>query len=115
MKFLALAVVLAIPAVAAPEPAANGISLAARDKVKLNQYRTMEDCNNDKDILYHAAPVSGKCYDLDAATGAFFYNTAGYAQSYSYDNKGCGGTPHKLQRYTGKCVEKGTQNSVKFT
>ena len=33
---------------------------------------------NDRDILYHAAPTLGNCYDLDGQTGAFFYNTAGY-------------------------------------
>ena len=37
------------------------------------------DCSkNDRNILYHAAPSSGNCYDLDGQTGAFFYNTAGY-------------------------------------
>jgi hypothetical protein len=38
--------------------------------------------NNDRNILYHAAPVSGRCYTLDDKTGAFFYNTGGYLQSY---------------------------------
>lgn len=33
---------------------------------------------NDRDILYHAAPSLGNCYDLDGQTGAFFYNTAGF-------------------------------------
>jgi hypothetical protein len=32
---------------------------------------------NDKNILYHAAPVSGRCYNLDDATAAFFWNTGG--------------------------------------
>lgn len=33
---------------------------------------------NDRNILYHAAPSTGNCYDLDGQTGAFFYNTAGF-------------------------------------
>lgn len=37
----------------------------------------MLNSNNDANILYHAAPVSGRCYNLDDATGAFFWNTGG--------------------------------------
>jgi hypothetical protein len=43
MKFLALAAALAIPALAMPEPVSGGSSLDARDNVKLNQYRSMDD------------------------------------------------------------------------
>jgi len=32
----------------------------------------------------------------------------------AYDGHGCSGTSHKFQRYTGRCVERGTQNSVRF-
>ncbi|KAH9896170.1 hypothetical protein F4778DRAFT_783450 [Xylariomycetidae sp. FL2044] len=65
-----------------PSDTSSGQSLQARAKPKLNQYRSMEDCKNDKDILYHAAPVMGNCYDLDSKTGAFFYNTGGFLLSY---------------------------------
>ncbi|OAQ64304.1 hypothetical protein VFPPC_13873 [Pochonia chlamydosporia 170] len=112
MKFFLLVAAVAVPALAMPE--AEGVSLNPRDKVKLNQYRTLDDCEHDRNILFHAAPVSGKCYELDGQTGAFFYNTGGYLRSHSFDDHGCGGTSHKLQRYTGRCVERGSQNSVKM-
>ncbi|KAF2128746.1 hypothetical protein P153DRAFT_357271 [Dothidotthia symphoricarpi CBS 119687] len=81
MKFLALAAAFTIPALAMPEPVSGGLSLATRDAVKLNQYRTMDDCRNDRNILYHAAPVSGTCYNIDGQTGAFFINTGGFLAS----------------------------------
>ena len=43
MQFLLLAAACALPALALPEPASGGVTLAARDNVKLNQYRTMDD------------------------------------------------------------------------
>jgi hypothetical protein len=43
MKFLAVAAALAIPALAMPEPVSGGSALGARDNVKLNQYRSMDD------------------------------------------------------------------------
>ena len=43
MKFLLLVGVCALPALALPEPVSGGVTLAARDNVKLNQYRTMDD------------------------------------------------------------------------
>lgn len=43
MKFFLFAAALAAPALAMPEPVSEGASLVARDKVKLNQYRTMDD------------------------------------------------------------------------
>jgi hypothetical protein len=38
---------------------------------------TWHNSNADRNILYHAAPVSGRCYDLDDQTGAFFWATGG--------------------------------------
>ncbi|ETS74342.1 hypothetical protein PFICI_14208 [Pestalotiopsis fici W106-1] len=107
MKFFLITAALAIPALALPEPMPEAVSLEGRDNVKLNH-------NHDRNILFHAAPVSGRCYALDDKTGAFFYNTGGFWQSYSYDGGACTGTAHQLQRYTGRCVERGSQNSVKF-
>ncbi|KAJ6437319.1 ER membrane protein [Purpureocillium lavendulum] len=101
-------------ALAMPHDPAKESHLEKRDNVKLNQYRTLDDCQHDRNILFHAAPVSGKCYELDGQTGAFFYNTGGYLQSHSFDGHGCSGTSHKFQRYTGRCVERGSQNSVRF-
>ncbi|KAJ6437320.1 Heterokaryon incompatibility protein 6, OR allele [Purpureocillium lavendulum] len=81
MKLLLLSTIFAVPyAMAAPSDHA-GHSLLARDKPKLNQYRSMDDCLHDRNILYHAAPSTGNCYDLDGKTGAFFYNTAGFLLS----------------------------------
>jgi hypothetical protein len=37
---------------------------------------------NDRNIISHVAPVSGRCYNLDDNAGAYFYNTAGFLQSY---------------------------------
>ncbi|KAK4090367.1 hypothetical protein PCL_12234 [Purpureocillium lilacinum] len=115
MKLSILSTALYLPMILAmPSDPAAISQLEGRDNVKLNQYRTLDDCQHDRDILFHAAPVSGKCYELDGQTGAFFYNTGGYLQSHSYDGHGCSGTSHKFQRYTGRCVERGTQNSVRF-
>lgn len=41
---------------------------------------------HDRNILYHAAPSTGNCYDLDGKTGAFFYNTAGFLLSRGWYN-----------------------------
>ncbi|KAF9700846.1 hypothetical protein EKO04_000444 [Ascochyta lentis] len=106
MKFLAVAAVLAIPALAMPE------ALGARDNVKLNQYSSMSDCKNDKDILYHAAPVSGRCYNIDGKTGAFFINTAGFLASKLYTGTGCNG--NTLGVTGGSCIERGQWNSFKL-
>ncbi|KAK0639617.1 hypothetical protein B0T16DRAFT_299912, partial [Cercophora newfieldiana] len=81
-------------------------------KPKLNQYRTLADCNADRNILYHAAPVSGRCYDLDGATGAFFWNTGGMLNPRVYTNRGCTGTEDPLSQ-NGRCIEKGNKNSYK--
>jgi hypothetical protein len=43
MKFLVLAAALTVSAMAMPEPVSGGNSLNARDKVKLNQYKSMDD------------------------------------------------------------------------
>lgn len=43
MKFLLIAAACALPALALPEPVSGGDTLEARDKVKLNQYRTLDD------------------------------------------------------------------------
>lgn len=43
MKFLLIAAACALPALALPEPVSGGVTLAARDNVKLNQYRTLDD------------------------------------------------------------------------
>ncbi|KAH6637280.1 hypothetical protein F5144DRAFT_547272 [Chaetomium tenue] len=82
------------------------------DKPKLNQYRTMDDCNNDANILYHAAPVSGRCYNLDDATGAFFWNTGGMLNPRVYTGKDCHGTEDPLST-RGRCYAKGVYRSYK--
>jgi hypothetical protein len=43
MKFLVLAAALTVSAMAMPEPVSGGNTLNARDKVKLNQYKSMDD------------------------------------------------------------------------
>jgi hypothetical protein len=80
--------------------------------------------NNDKNILYHAAPVTGQCYDFDDKTGAWFSNaggrwyTAGESLSYYtivafffrllivlssvYTEKGCSGDKQGICS-TGNC------------
>ncbi|KAL2145909.1 hypothetical protein VTI28DRAFT_5991 [Corynascus sepedonium] len=82
------------------------------DKPKLNQYRTVDDCSNDRNITYHAAPISGQCYDLDDDTGAFFWNTGGMLNPRVYTNKGCTGTEDPLP-VNGRCREKGSYQSYK--
>ncbi|KAH6621556.1 hypothetical protein B0J18DRAFT_458043 [Chaetomium sp. MPI-SDFR-AT-0129] len=82
------------------------------DAPKLNQYSSLDDCQNDKSILYHAAPVSGRCYDLDDATAAFFWNTGGMLNPRVYTGKGCNGIEDPLST-NGRCMEKGKYNSYR--
>ncbi|KAF2020564.1 hypothetical protein BU24DRAFT_416234 [Aaosphaeria arxii CBS 175.79] len=113
MRFFVLAAGLAIPALAMPEPVSGGLSLGARDTVKLNQYRSMDDCNNDRNILYHAAPVSGRCYDIDGQTGAFFINTGGFQGSKLYTGSGCNG--NTLGVSGGSCIARAQWNSFRLS
>jgi hypothetical protein len=46
----------------------------------MSYYRAFSQ--NDRNILYHAAPVSGLCYPLDPDTGAYFYNTGDFLYSH---------------------------------
>ncbi|GJN85347.1 hypothetical protein PLIIFM63780_008914 [Purpureocillium lilacinum] len=110
MKFLILSTILALPCALAAPSDGTGHSLLARDKPKLNQYRTMDDCLHDRNILYHAAPSTGNCYDLDGKTGAFFYNTAGFLLSRANKDIGCAGDWIGLRG--GRCMEKGPYRSV---
>ncbi|PVI03071.1 hypothetical protein DM02DRAFT_652872 [Periconia macrospinosa] len=64
---------------------------AAADTVKLNQYRSLDDCKNDRNILFHAAPISGTCYNIDSQTRGIFFNTGGFLSSRFYRNAGCNG------------------------
>ncbi|KAH6680213.1 hypothetical protein B0J14DRAFT_683344 [Halenospora varia] len=100
--FLAAAAILS-SCHAAPSAEAG---IGARAVVKLNQYRTFDDCTHDRSILYHAAPVSGKCYDLDDATGAYFLNTGGYLNCNGYEGKGCYSEKKHFKAYSGNCYNK---------
>ncbi|KZM21354.1 uncharacterized protein EKO05_0008896 [Ascochyta rabiei] len=112
MKFLIVAAALAIPALAMPQPASEGSALGVRDNVKFNQYRNFEDCRNDNAILFHAAPVSGRCINIDSQTGAFFVNTAGFLASKLYSGGDCNG--NTLGVSGGSCIERGQWNSFKL-
>ncbi|KAK3352220.1 hypothetical protein B0T25DRAFT_541434 [Lasiosphaeria hispida] len=81
-------------------------------KPKLNQYRSVDDCNNDRNILYHAAPVSGRCYNLDGATGAFFWSTGGMLNPRVYSGSDCNGIEDPLST-DGRCLAKGSYRSYK--
>ncbi|OTA64269.1 hypothetical protein K449DRAFT_421631 [Hypoxylon sp. EC38] len=70
----------------------GGEQLDTRAAQKFNQYRTVEDCKNDKHILYHKAPRSGECIKIDEKTGSFFYNTGGLRSALGYINDNCKGT-----------------------
>ncbi|KAK4129732.1 hypothetical protein N657DRAFT_560756 [Parathielavia appendiculata] len=96
-----LAIAAAMPSVMADWP-------------KLNQYKTLDDCQNDKDILYHAAPVSGRCYNLDDATGAFFWNPGTLSEPRVYTGKDCNGIEWPLPS-EGSCIDKGKYNSYRCT
>ncbi|CAK7204946.1 hypothetical protein SEUCBS139899_007708 [Sporothrix eucalyptigena] len=82
-------------------------------KPKLNQYASMDDCNNDRNILYHAAPVSGRCYDLDDKTRAFFWATGGMLNPRVYHGTGCNGIEDPLST-NGRCMDKGAYKSFKM-
>ncbi|KAI1861641.1 hypothetical protein JX265_009608 [Neoarthrinium moseri] len=101
MKFFIIAAALNLPcALALPSDSGDGHSLLARDKPKLNQYRTMDDW-------------SGNCYDLDKQTDAFFDNTAGFIFSEASKDIGCNGVG-KIGLRGGACMEKGDFKSVVF-
>ncbi|KAI0174277.1 hypothetical protein BJ166DRAFT_143497 [Pestalotiopsis sp. NC0098] len=98
---LAAASVSATPVDTSPNHA-----LDARDKAKLNHL-------NDRNILYHAAPPSMRCYNLDDKTGAFFLNTGGYLASAGWFHKDCGNwVDTTYAGYTGKCYDKGDVRSI---
>ena len=44
---------------------------------KLNDQKSS---NNDKNILFHAAPISSKVYPMNDQTGAFFVDTGALTQ-----------------------------------
>lgn len=50
------------------------LSGLGKDRLLTNDHN---DSNNDRSILFHAAPVSGRCYNLDGKTRAFFWATGG--------------------------------------
>ncbi|KAK3299650.1 uncharacterized protein B0H64DRAFT_371966 [Chaetomium fimeti] len=94
------------------------------DKPKLNQYRTMDDwyaaiiplppqtsrCLQTSSTTL--PPVSGRCYNLDDATGAFFWNTGGMLNPRVYTGKNCHGTEDPLST-RGRCYNKGVYRSYK--
>ncbi|KZZ98927.1 hypothetical protein AAL_02478 [Moelleriella libera RCEF 2490] len=90
----------------------DAIPLESRALVKLNQYRTLDDCNHDRNILYHAAPVSGRCYPLDRATGAFFLNTGGFFYCRAKTDSNCGGGSRGFPNYSGACYARDNWNGV---
>ncbi|EAQ87681.1 predicted protein [Chaetomium globosum CBS 148.51] len=92
--------------------AAALVPLSLADKPKLNQYSSLDDCQNDKNILFHAAPVSGRCYNLDDATAAFFWNTGGMLNPRVFTGKDCNGIEDPLST-DGRCMEKGKYNSYR--
>ncbi|KAK3317924.1 hypothetical protein B0H66DRAFT_555831 [Apodospora peruviana] len=86
---------------------------ALADRPKLNQYASMDDCTHDQNILFHAAPVSSKCYNLDDATVAFFWAPGTLWNPRVYTGKDCNGIEDPLSR-NGRCIEKGIYNSYKI-
>lgn len=52
---------------------------------RLTGHNNNINSRNDRNILYHAAPVSSRCYRLDAQTGAFFYNPGDYIYVYGME------------------------------
>ncbi|KAI3399027.1 hypothetical protein diail_7827, partial [Diaporthe ilicicola] len=105
MKFLLVAAAVSAPfAMASPFQSGHSANLFTRDKPKLKQYQTLDDCKHDQDILYHATPVLRTCYDLDGQTGAVFDDTAGFLHSTANMDIGCNGDSTHVKG--GKCVEK---------
>jgi hypothetical protein len=110
---LIFSVVFPCAALAMPAVSENESNLFARDAPKLNQYRSLSDCQNDRGILYHASPAPGNCYELDGQTGAFFYNTGGYLNAYVSRDNGCRQTDVRYLK-GGACMEKGDFKSVRM-
>ncbi|KAG8159849.1 hypothetical protein KVR01_010486 [Diaporthe batatas] len=92
--------------------------LAAAAPILLAKYRTSDDrlaccCRKkDRDILCHAVPSPGHCYDLDGQTGAFSYNTAGFLHACPNKDVGCNGK--SLHINSGECMEKGDYKFAVF-
>jgi hypothetical protein len=85
------------------------------DRHGINHWDLTNMCHSthDRNILYHAAPVSGRCYDLDDKTQAFFWNTGGMLNPRVYYGKGCNGIEDPLP-VSGRCKDKGVYNSFKM-
>ena len=47
-----------------------GAALAANSKI--NQYASMDDCNNDRNIISHASPSESSCHKIDSRTKAMY-------------------------------------------
>ncbi|KAI1077158.1 hypothetical protein F5B20DRAFT_553362 [Whalleya microplaca] len=69
-------------------PASDG-ELAPRAAQKFNQYASMEDCKNDRNILYHKAPRSFECVKIDPKTDVFFFNTGGLWNAQAFISDDC--------------------------
>ncbi|KAF2124457.1 hypothetical protein P153DRAFT_370881 [Dothidotthia symphoricarpi CBS 119687] len=117
MKFSIVAAALSLPcAMAMPSESGQGRSLLTRATPKLNQYATLDDCQNDRNILYHAAPVAFRCYELDGKTGAFFYNTGPYLESFVSGSPGCNPNSPIVEYISGSgCRNKGASTSVQMS
>ncbi|KAI9146921.1 hypothetical protein HJFPF1_12949 [Paramyrothecium foliicola] len=92
-------------------PTEDATNLVRRDFPKLNQYSNLGDCQSDRNILYHAAPVSYRCYNLDDRTGALFVNEGTMITPLLFPCKNCncggvfvydlGGTKRCINRPSG--------------
>ncbi|KFY09540.1 hypothetical protein V492_05465 [Pseudogymnoascus sp. VKM F-4246] len=88
----------------------SGVAPASAALPKYNQYPTLDDCKNDKNILYHTAPYSGHCYDLMDEAGAYFFNTGGFLNCNGYEGKGCYSEKKHFSPYSGNCYSKDVQS-----
>ncbi|EPE35243.1 hypothetical protein GLAREA_10940 [Glarea lozoyensis ATCC 20868] len=94
----------------------TSLTLAAPQKnSKLNQYATIDDCNNDRNILFHASPSEGSCHGVDGKTGALYLVTGdGAAGAYfvSKTTGDCKGDGPTLAQ--GTCISPNGAGSIEF-
>ncbi|PVH98539.1 hypothetical protein DM02DRAFT_657239 [Periconia macrospinosa] len=67
---------------------------------KLNQYRSVEDCKKDKNIISHSSPSMNDCRAIDTNTRAVYLVIGGGSAGQHFYKPGQAG---RLQ--TGTCLE----------
>ncbi|PVI01590.1 hypothetical protein DM02DRAFT_654329 [Periconia macrospinosa] len=70
---------------------------------KLNQYASIDDCKNDRNIISHASPSLWSCHKVDGRTQAV-YLVVGDGDAGQYYFTGCDEHNTRNRLATGQCI-----------